>query len=41
MKRLGSSREAKQLRIPAAAALEFLQFAMAEGMVVDLEGEKG
>lgn len=32
---------ARQLRIPAADALEFLQFAAAEGMVTDLEGEKG
>ena len=33
MKRLASSREAKQLRIPAADALVFLQFTMAEGKV--------
>lgn len=33
MNRLGSLREAKQLRIPAADALEFLQFVVAEGMV--------
>ncbi len=33
MKRLGSSREAKQLRIPAADALEFLRFTVAEGMI--------